>query len=198
MRMMGLLPVLAASLFVSAADPVYAGRYKDTFRKAATPDPPKPPPPPPPPPQKAIDNAAEQKAKKSLDDAAGAASRGKVVTPKVEIPKDVSPQARDKLLQSQESIRRQGASNKSLEEIRAQNKAAEQKRLQERKDFKEKTPISTAPQSEKLAAPPIEKTWDKAARPTPKQRSPEFNRESGSSKGGKRGGGNGSEDGPMP
>lgn len=203
MRIVGLWPLMAAGLMVWSADPALAGRYQDTFRKAATPDPPKPPPAAPaPPPQKAIDNAAEQKAKKSLDDAAGAASSGKVVAPKVNIPTDVSPQARDKLLQQQEKVRRQGASNKSLDDIRAQNKAAAEKRLQERETFKEKTPITAAPREQKLAAPPIEKASDKAVRPE-REIKKKFEGEAGNgtskSKGGKRGGGGGdSGEGPNP
>ncbi|WP_020084822.1 hypothetical protein [uncultured Hyphomicrobium sp.] len=199
MRIVGLVPLLAVGLMAWTVDTASAGRVKDTFRKVATPDPPKvPPAPPAPPPQKAIDNAAEQNAKKSLDDAAGAASRGKVVTPKVDIPADVSPQARDKLLQSKESIRRQGASNKSLEEIRSRNKAAEEKRLRERQEFKEKTPIAAAPQEQKLAAPPVEKASDKAIRPK-REIKQEFNREAGATLSGrKRGGGSASEDGPKP
>lgn len=201
MRIVGLWLLMAAVLMVLSVDAAVADRYKDTFRRAATPDPPKPPPAPAPPPQKAIDHAAEQKAKKSLDDAAGAASRGKVVTPKVDIPADVSPQARDKLLQSKESIRRQGASNKSLEDVRAQNKAAEEKRLRERQEFKERTPITAAPQEQKLAAPPVEKASDKAIRPK-REIKKRFGQEAGEAssgmKGGKRGGGSGSEEGPNP
>lgn len=200
MRIVWLLPLLAVGLMGWPVDTVSAGRYQDTFRKAATPDPPKLPPAPAPPPQKVIDNAAEQKAKKSIDDAAGAASRGKVVAPKVDIPADVSPQARDKLLQSKESIRRQGASNKSLEEVRARNKAADEKRLLERQQFKEKTPIAAAPQEQKLAAPPVEKAVDKAVRPK-KEITKQFNREAGAAPSGQKGGrgsGSGSEEGPTP
>lgn len=201
MRIMVLLPLLAAGLMAWPVDTVSAGRYQDTFRKAATPEPPKSLPAPAPPPQKAIDNAAEQKAKKAIDDAAGAASRGKAVVPKVDIPADVSPQARDKLLQSKESIRRQGASNKSLEEVRTRNKVAEEKRLLERQKFKEKTPIAAAPQEQKLVAPPVEKAVDKAVRPK-REIKKEFNREAGAvpsgRKGGKRGSGSGSEEGPTP
>jgi hypothetical protein len=199
MRIMVLLLLLAAGLMAWPVDTVLAGRYQDTFRKAATPEPPKPLPAPAPPPQKAIDNAAEQKAKKSIDDAAGAASRGKAVVPKVDIPADVSPQARDKLLQSKESIRRQGASNKSLEEVRARNKAAEEKRLLERRQFKEKTPIAAAPQEQKLVAPPVEKVVDRAVRPK-KEIKKEFNREAGAVPSGRKGGkrGSGSEEGPTP
>lgn len=201
MRIMVLLLLLAAGLMAWPVDTVSAGRYQDTFRKAATPAPKPPPAPPSPPPQKAIDNAAEQKAKKALDDAGEAASRGKAVTPKVNIPTDVSPQARDKLLQQQEKVRRQGASNKTLEDARARNNAAAEKRLLERKAYKEKTPITAAPQEQKLAAPPVEKASDKAVRPQ-REIKKKFEAAAGDgtskSKGGKRDGGGASEEGPKP
>lgn len=209
MRLFFALAVFSLAGLVSASVHGWAeSRFKQTFKRAVTPDPPKVVPPkveppkiepakiaPPEKTQKAIDTAVEKNATKSLDDAAGKAASGKGGLPKVDIPNNVSPQARDKLLEAQEKIRRQGASNKSLNEIRAQNKAAEQQRMLEKQQQREKTPIVAGPRSERSGE--FGKTFDAAAARKKEKLKDYFNRKSGRV-GGQGTGGGGSNDGPEP